>query len=578
MSSDRQNKPQLVGRSIRGPGHIEDEIPNQDSWTGKLLSDDQIVIAVGDGVGSADLSEKGSKVATQEACRSLEEYLESTDTIAEESVDEAFKESFERARAAVREKADDLDEPPSELQTTLLAVVAGPSGIGGAAVGDGGIVCERGDSYELLVEREMGIVDLPASNITHPLVQDEWPSYRSGFFESCSGVVVFTDGVEEFVWDGLESVRSGFFDGVFEIARKIQNPKGASEKLEELLTSEEFNRFSDDKTVAVGDLPSNIRLEGVKADSGEEVSLGAQIKRETNSSTYRIGDSDSDAAKLFESADVDRSALRAKVEEMIQHPPEVPADSGENLSFAWPTDVLERDESGEFLGYQMSLPTLEDVTDVLDFAKERTSQATGSSPGLLHTLLHSIGIAGNSTSQDHRYTVALALAEGVDALHRAGYAIGNFHHSKIFVDGTNVVFVDCDEFHIGTETEPEKINNRAPVYAPSTNEATREVVQQGDRFALAVHIFQLLMDGYHPFQAIGSGALESRSEAMIRENPFPYRAPDAEYLSPPEETPSYAELPPELRDLFEVCFIEGRRVPEMRPSASIWIDALEVSS
>lgn len=577
MSSDRQNKPQLVGRSIRGPGHIEDKIPNQDSWTGKLLSDDRIVIAVGDGVGSAGLSEKGSELATREVCRALEEHLESTEAIAEESINEILRESFKRARRAVREKADDLDEPPSELQTTLLAVVAGPSGIAGAAVGDGGIVCERGDSYELLVEREMDVVDLPASNITHPLVQDEWPSYRHGFVESCSGVVVFTDGVEEFVWDGLESVRPGFFDGVFEIAREIQHPEDASEKLEELLTSEEFNRFSDDKTVAVGDLPSNLGVVGVKADSGEEVSLGDQIKRETAPSTYRIDDSESDAAKLFESTDVDKKSLRAKIEEMIQHPPEVPADSGENLSFAWPNNVLESDESGEFLGYQMSLPVLQDATDVLSFAQEYSSRETESATGVLQTLLNSIGIAG-STSEDRRYTVALALAEGVDALHRVGYAIGNFHHSKILVDGTNVVFVDCDEFHIGTETELMKDNNGAPVYVPPTDEATIEVVQQSDRFALAVHIFQLLMDGYHPFQATGSEALECRSEAMIRENPFPYRAPDAEYLSPPEDTPSYAELPPEIRDLFEVCFIEGIQVPEMRPPASKWIDVLGVSS
>ena len=137
MSSAGEDDVGLIGCSVRGPGHIEDDIPNQDSWSGTVVSNERVVIVVGDGMGSADLSHKGSDIATREACRSLQEYLDSTEAIREESVDQAFREAFDQARSAVRDKGEELDESISEFDTTLLAVVAGPSGIAGAAVGDG---------------------------------------------------------------------------------------------------------------------------------------------------------------------------------------------------------------------------------------------------------------------------------------------------------------------------------------------------------------------------------------------------------------------------------------------------------
>lgn len=256
----------VVGCSVRGPSHEDDDTPCQDSWNSSQLSDDHVVIAVGDGLGSASHSHIGSEIATQEAVSALGEHIEANDLINESIVDEVFREAFKQARRAIREKADELEVPASELQTTLLATVAGPSGVAGAAVGDGGIVYEHDGEYHLFVEREMNVVDLPSSEVTHPLVSDEWPSYRSNYISGCDGLIVFSDGLDEFAWAGLESANSEFFDAVFEIVHDLSEAKEASEKMAEILNNDNFRRFGDDKTIAVGNFPPDLCKDEIQMD------------------------------------------------------------------------------------------------------------------------------------------------------------------------------------------------------------------------------------------------------------------------------------------------------------------------
>ena len=438
----------------------------------------------------------------------------------------------------------------------------------------------------------MNVVDLPAAHFTHSVVDDDWGSYRYGYSENCSGVVVFSDGIEEFVWDGPDSVRPALFDGFFEIARKIQEPDRAEEKLEELLTGDKLSKFDDDKTVAVGDFPAEFDEEDETADGecvpsenqvderevettdGERVPIGNQIKRDVDSCTYRIEDTESDAAKLYDQPEIDENRTRDKIQRMIDSPPDLPKESGVAAYFAWPTDILTNAESGEFLGYRMSRPPLDNPKHVLDFTEEYPHTESGSSKGLLGSILKGIGIGGDTESGGDPYDVSLALAEGVHALHQAGHAIGDFHHSKILIDDNRVMFVDCDDFHISGESVKYDGSDIAPEYAPPMDsEASEEVIQQGDRFALAVHIFRLLMEGYHPFETDEEGPTEEL-EAMIQKSPFPYRVPDSEYLRAPEDAPPYDDLPPEIRNLFEICFIEGQQIPEMRPTAGDWVQVL----
>jgi serine/threonine protein phosphatase PrpC len=257
MSSNEIEDSKIFGCSVRGPGHVEENIPNQDSLSIEKNIDNCFAIAISDGLGSSIHSDKGSRIATEETCKNLKKHLESTNTVDEKTVNEFFRDSFNKARTAIREQANKVEESPSEFDATIVAAIGGPFGVAGAMVGDGGIVYEEDNEYNLLVDREMAVEDLAASHLTHSVVDDNWPCYRYDFSEYCDGVVLFSDGIEEFVWGGKDSVRPSFFQGAFKIARKVETPKDSERKLEELLTSDSFSDLSDDKTVAVVDFGKN---------------------------------------------------------------------------------------------------------------------------------------------------------------------------------------------------------------------------------------------------------------------------------------------------------------------------------
>jgi len=253
MTTSSQDSIEVVGCSVRGPKHIEDDRPCQDSWAKADLAGDRFAIAVADGLGSADLSHKGSDLATNEAVDVLEETLSDVDQLGEEAIENAVREAISAARSSLINEAAETGNQVSDLSTTLLVAVGNPSMVGGAIVGDGGIVCVNEDSYKLLAPREGSVVDLPAAHVTVPLPHEEWQdSYRFGFVENHNGVAVFSDGLENFTWDGANQANSEFFDAAFNLVRNASDLAQATQDLTDALQKDPYERFGDDKTIALG--------------------------------------------------------------------------------------------------------------------------------------------------------------------------------------------------------------------------------------------------------------------------------------------------------------------------------------
>jgi DNA-binding helix-hairpin-helix protein with protein kinase domain len=96
-----------------------------------------------------------------------------------------------------------------------------------------------------------------------------------------------------------------------------------------------------------------------------------------------------------------------------------------------------------------------------------------------------------------------------------------------------------------------------------------------DNFALAVLIFQLLMDGSHPFRSVWVGTGDSPPvEEKIIQGLFPYTADRRGPIKPPPGL-SLDRLHPLLANLVKRCFIDGHVNPRRRPSASEWENALK---
>lgn len=304
--------------------------------------------------------------------------------------------------------------------------------------------------------------------------------------------------------------------------------------------------------------------EVVRTASGGGLRLASRIGGGAEGDVYHVAESvglershsvESSVVKIFK---VDRRSddLRRKIQVMIAKPPRDPTRETRAFpSIVWPTEVVENANS-EFLGYQMPYLDLEVRKDALRYARE--------------------DLGWEQSTWDERYRTAINLATVVTLIHRQGHAIGDLNHQNIYVDGGYVSLVDCDSYHIRGPTREYTGSTKHKRYCPPTGRGeTLADVRDADKFGLGIHIFQLLMGGYHPYQATGSRATSGDFRAAIKETPFPYSNPRPDLLEPPPSAPPYTELPAILRTRFEDCFGPGKRYPEERPTAGTWRQTLD---
>ncbi len=187
---------------------------------------------------------------------------------------------------------------------------------------------------------------------------------------------------------------------------------------------------------------------------------------------------------------------------------------------------------------------------------------------------------------DRRYLFRTArnLAAVLATLHQAGYVVGDVNESNILVSPSALVsFIDCDSFQVQATRSGRVVTYPCPVgkleyTAPELQGKvfSQEMRQpEADRFGLGVLIFQLLMEGRHPFAGTWAGSGEPPSVGeKIRRGCFPYADKPTCPIAPPPNAALLATLPPDVAALMRHCFIDGHRQPSRRPTPERWRDAL----
>ena len=236
-----------------------------------------------------------------------------------------------------------------------------------------------------------------------------------------------------------------------------------------------------------------------------------------------------------------------------------PLDAPEGATVAWPEDILrETDSSGPVVGSVMRRVEGYSVNTYY-IPKNRVKYA----PWFDYELL---------------LTAAKNIANAAQAVHDQGYVIGDVNESNILVasDDAAAALISADSFHPIGESYASTL--RRPEYVPP--EMQGESVQaiadaDHDLFGLALIIYQLLMEGVHPFAGVHTGEGEPPSlESRIAAGHFPHskrRVP----CEPPPGSPQWDMLPLDLRDLFIRCFDDGHYRPEERPAAREWAQTIE---
>jgi len=268
------------------------------------------------------------------------------------------------------------------------------------------------------------------------------------------------------------------------------------------------------------------------------------------------------AAKLYHRPTGDHAA---KLSAMLANRPVDPMASRGHASIAWPLEVLRAsDGSGRVMGFLM--PLVSGMNPIIDFYHPRTRRHRHP----LFSYLYLLRTARN-------------LAACVGALHARGYVIGDLNESNILVAETALVtIVDTDSFQV-----PDAFRKRLyrcgvgkPEFTPpelqTANFSEVDRQTEHDLFGLAVLIFQLLMEGTHPFAGRHSGVGDPPSlEQRIAAGQFPYAGyPGNQGLPMPLALP-FDILDPCLRGLFLRCFVDGHHHPGQRPNAQTWQFALE---
>jgi DNA-binding helix-hairpin-helix protein with protein kinase domain len=259
----------------------------------------------------------------------------------------------------------------------------------------------------------------------------------------------------------------------------------------------------------------------------------------------------------------------AKLNAMLDAPPEDPMLEDGHTSIAWPQDLVADAKTNRIIGYLMPKAgsSNEDLKLVPYLNLFSTQTRLQKLPEFTYQDLH---------------TVASNLALAFASVHEVGHVVGDVNESNVLVtEEACVSVVDTDSFQIITEKTGKiyRCTVGKPEYTPPELQGLRfsdvDRIQQHDRFGLSVLIFQLLMLGFHPADGQYRGAGDPPNRAQrIKNGDYPFFSQSNLWLPPPS-APLVKVLDPKLRRLFEDCFIRGHRDPASRPAAETWLDTFE---
>lgn len=296
-------------------------------------------------------------------------------------------------------------------------------------------------------------------------------------------------------------------------------------------------------------------------------------------SVYEIQGSSDLVLKVFK--DGKKNLLR---EEKLLKMVEYQLDAEQLKQITWPQDVV-YDETG-FVGYVM--------------------------PRLLENCNLNVVYSTQNNKIDlrHRMLVAYNLCAAVDTVHSLGQVCGDLNPQNICVNlkleseaALQVTLVDTDSYHItdGEKTyrcEVGLANYLAPEIQKKMEKgqdlrraALPTYTRETDLFAIAVHVFALLMNGCHPFACAKqmNNGYENTMEAMndreqesvvlpqpienIRDGFFPFRQ-QRSGVTYPLYAPDFNSLPSDIQNLFVRAFVDGYEKPESRPTTKEWLAVL----
>ena len=247
----------------------------------------------------------------------------------------------------------------------------------------------------------------------------------------------------------------------------------------------------------------------LRIQSGETISLGKEIARGGEGAIYEVVSRPNSVAKIWREPD---RARANKLRVMLRNPPKLPSQAKQRIALGWPEEAL-YGASGQIVGFLMPKAP-QHYRELVEYCIPARRQLIEVEHGKVYSRADLINIARN-------------VAETFHWLHRQDYLIyliGDVNHTNFLVSPiTGQVFlIDVDSAQVSDARTGNVY--RCPVgkddFTPPRlmgrrfSEVDRSL--DDDRFGLAVLIFQILMDGNHPYDPVDR--TESTAANQRRDN------------------------------------------------------------
>lgn len=296
--------------------------------------------------------------------------------------------------------------------------------------------------------------------------------------------------------------------------------------------------------------------------SGNTYDLGELLGRGGEGSVYRVVGKNNIVAKVYNDK-VNKTEKQKKIKVMAKY------SNDPGLTYTtWPLDVLYDVNTNEFVGFTMTIvPKNKQINEIYDTSSDEFY------------------------NWSKRILIAFNLCVDVESIHDIDQCCGDFNPNNICVDVSNgnVYIIDTDSFHIKDGDITYRCSVGMPDYLPKEvqlkmkNQSLADAemptfTKDSDNFALAVHIFQLLMNGCHPFNMRVTRTTESVVRPPMDENiinGYSIFFTDNDKFAIPIFAPPINILPSYIIELFRRAFIDGNTKTNIRPSATEWMAALK---
>ena len=217
-------------------------------------SEDTLIAAVADGLGSAPLSGIGARKAAHTAvCKTACSIWEHRGQVKPQHLENILYKAMIEARTAIEQAAEEMQVQINDLATTILLAVHIKGTLATAHIGDGAAIIYSEDQYVTFSKPTRGEYVNQTYALTSRRALQRCHIDIAVPKEPIRNIALTTDGMLDLtISNRTFEPHPGFFDNIFNWLRSHEGKPHWNNELNQMLQSERINqRTDDDKTLVI---------------------------------------------------------------------------------------------------------------------------------------------------------------------------------------------------------------------------------------------------------------------------------------------------------------------------------------